>query len=179
MVGAPLSPRPKSCRGETFARQKWRAFLWQPRRRRRRRRRSGGGLSPSFCLPFWRTLLAPPRSRCGLAELTSRGNTYCSRAFFDERTKISEKSRRGGMKSDLVVRRDEIKCAGHSDDTRAQLCGKCGSGEERKRERRRRSPHSSHRIFKLAKELFHAHFEMGGRKNPRSSGKKCGRLGRI
>ena len=86
--GAPLSPRPKSCRGETFARQKWRAFLWQPRRRRRRRRRrSGGGLSPSFCLPFWRTLLAPPRSRCGLADLTSRGNTYCSRAFFDERTK--------------------------------------------------------------------------------------------
>ena len=37
---------------------------------------------------------------------------------------------------------------------------------------------SSQRI-KLAKELFHAHFEMGGRKNCETVAKKCGRLGRI
>ena len=138
--GAPLSPRPKSCRGETFARQKWRAFLWQ----RRRRRQSGGGLglSPSL-LPFvcLSGALSWPLQDHAAAWLISpvEGMCIAPAPSLMSVQKISVKSRREGMKSHLIVRRHEVKCAGHSDDTRAQLCGKCGcGGEERKRERRRR-----------------------------------------
>ena len=71
------------------------------------------------------------------------------------------------MKSHLVERWDGVKCAGHSDDTRAQLCGEVWMrrGEETGTTTTTQPSTSSQRIFKLAKELFHAHFEMGGHKN--------------
>ena len=59
---------------------------------------AAASLLPSFCLPFWRTLLAPPRSRCGLADLTSRGNIAPASSLMSVQ-KISVRSRREGRQS--------------------------------------------------------------------------------
>ena len=112
------APRPKSCREETFARQKWRAFLWQRLRPR---------LPPFVCLSG--ALSWPLQDHIAAAWRLSRVE-YRIISYIEEKGRnpdTSESRCRHGITSNAISSlrlSDERECPRHLADTRAraQLC---------------------------------------------------------